>query len=127
MNKLLALLVVLLIALQYRLWFGEGSARDVLRLRDEVALHESEIEALRERNRALEAEVLDLKRGLNAVEERARSELGMIREGETFYQLVGEPRRDDGDLIRRAPPRADTGVDPAAQVADPPPAEAIAQ
>ncbi len=128
MNKLLALLVVLLIALQYRLWFGEGSARDVLRLRDEVALHQSEIQALRERNRALEAEVLDLKRGLNAVEERARSELGMIREGETFYQLVGEPQRDDGDLIRRAPAPAAGGDDPDAQVADPPPpAEVIAQ
>jgi cell division protein FtsB len=51
------------------------------------------LEKLRQRNRALQAEVLDLKKGLDAVEERARSELGMIKEGEVFYQVV-EPEKD---------------------------------
>lgn len=103
MNKLIAVLVVLLIALQYRLWFGEGSARDVLRLQGELTLHQSEIRALRERNRALEAEVTDLKLHLNAIEERARSELGMIRQGEVFYQLVGDAEEDESNLIQRQP------------------------
>lgn len=89
---MLAIVFVALIAvLQYRLWVGEGSFAEVHELRQATARQEQENQALRQRNRALEAEVRDLRTGLEAIEERARSELGMIKEGETFFQVV-EPR-----------------------------------
>ena len=92
MKVLLALLIVILIALQYRLWFGEGSAQEVWRLNQESKQTKSELLRLRGRNQALEAEVADLKSGLDAIEERARSELGMIDSDESFYQFVRESR-----------------------------------
>lgn len=88
---LVALLVVALFWLQYRIWVGDGSLAEVWQLRQEIAEQEEENQRLRERNRVLEAEVQDLKQGYKAIEERARSELGMIRENETFYQIV-EPK-----------------------------------
>lgn len=89
---LLITLLVLLAALQYRLWFGEANLRQVWSLEREIKQQQAENQALSQRNKQLEAEVLDLKNGLSALEERARSELGLIREGETFFQLV-EPGR----------------------------------
>ena len=89
---LLITLLVLLAALQYRLWFGEANLRQVWSLEQEIKQQQKENQALSQRNKQLEAEVQDLKNGLSALEERARSELGMIREGETFFQLV-EPGR----------------------------------
>ena len=88
MRILTILLIVLLLALQIRLWFGEGSQQEVMQMKKAVARQEAENETLRQRNRALEAEVENLKQGLEAIEERARSELGMIREGETFYRVI---------------------------------------
>jgi cell division protein FtsB len=82
-----ALLLALLI-LQYRLWVGEGSLAETYSLREQITAQKWELEGLRKRNRALHAEVVDLKTGLDAIEERARSELGMIRKGEVFYQTV---------------------------------------
>ncbi len=79
---------MLLLLLQYRLWVGEGSLAEVNNLKQEIATQQQELAQLRQRNRALMAEVQDLKQGLTAVEERARSELGMIRKGETFYQII---------------------------------------
>ena len=79
---------MLLILLQYRLWVGEGSLAEVNNLKKEIATQKLELKQLRQRNRALTAEVQDLKQGLDAIEERARSELGMIRKGETFYQII---------------------------------------
>ena len=93
MRFLIAILVILLLVLQFRLWVGEGSLAEVHGLKKEIAVQEAELEKLRERNRALEAEVMDLKQGLEAIEERARNELGMIREGEVFYQVI-EPEKD---------------------------------
>jgi cell division protein FtsB len=84
----LLLLVVVLAALQYRLWVEQGSLGEVTLLRREIAVQRAEIDKLRERNRALQAEVQDLKQGLEAIEERARGELGMVKPGETFLQLV---------------------------------------
>lgn len=81
-------LIALLLLLQYRLWFSDSSLVQVWRLQDQVEAQIQENEQLRERNRALEAEVIDLKTGTEAIEERARSELGMIKNGETFYQTV---------------------------------------
>lgn len=92
MKVLLALLLVMFLALQYRLWFGDGSAQEVWRLNQQSKQANSELQILRGRNQALEAEVADLKSGLDAIEERARSELGMIDSDETFYQFVRERR-----------------------------------
>lgn len=92
MKVLLTVLILILIALQYRLWFGEGSVQEVWRLNQESKLTKAEMLRLRGRNQALEAEVADLKSGLDAIEERARSELGMIDSDEDFYQFVRERR-----------------------------------
>lgn len=96
MKALVYTLLALLLALQYPLWFGNSSAVSLWRLQREVAAQKAENARLMERNAALEAEVLDLKNGLAAIEERARSELGMVKKGETFYQVIekeGAPAR----------------------------------
>ncbi|HET6397449.1 MAG TPA: cell division protein FtsB [Pseudoxanthomonas sp.] len=91
MRWVLLALVLLLGWLQYRLWFGAGSAGEVSALQAQVEHQRRENGGLKERNAALAAEVRDLKEGVDAVEERARSELGMIRPGEVFYRVVEEP------------------------------------
>jgi cell division protein FtsB len=88
MKFLLAGLVILLGLLQYRMWLGEGGMREVARLRSEISHQNEENTSLRERNRTLAAEVQDLKKGTTAIEERARTDLGMVGQGETFYQVV---------------------------------------
>jgi cell division protein FtsB len=88
MRVLLAILLIVLVALQFKLWFGEGGYRDVQRLAQRVEEQAAENEALAQRNRELQAEVEDLRQGLEAIEERARSELGLIKENEEFYQVV---------------------------------------
>lgn len=96
MRYLFLALLVLLVLLQYRLWVGEGSFAEVWRLHQDVAEQQTENTRLRERNEALDAEVKDLKQGLDAIEERAREELGMIKEDEIFYQIIeeeGKPSR----------------------------------
>jgi cell division protein FtsB len=82
-----ALLVVLLV-LQYRLWVGEGSLAEVMQLKRQLAMQSAELADLRERNATLQAEVDDLRQGLDAIEARARTELGLIRPGETYFQLL---------------------------------------
>ena len=96
MRWLLLILTLVFLGLQFKLWVGEGSLAEVWHLKGAVEQQRAENAQLQERNRALDAEVKDLKQGLEAVEERARSELGMIREGETFYQVI-EP---DGNNAR---------------------------
>jgi cell division protein FtsB len=88
MRILIAILIILLLVLQYRLWIGKGSLAEVSNLQQEIGDLEQELVILRERNRALQAEVGDLRSGNAAIEERARSELGMIKEGEVFYQVI---------------------------------------
>ncbi|MCK5308782.1 MAG: cell division protein FtsB [Gammaproteobacteria bacterium] len=88
MKKLLILLVILLVYLQLNLWFGDDGLQEVWRLHKDVERQSQENSELRERNEALDAEVLDLQQGLEAIEEHAREDLGMIKEGETFYQVV---------------------------------------
>jgi cell division protein FtsB len=85
---LLVLLLALLAWLQYRLWFGSGGEREVAALHAQVRTQARDNAGLEQRNDALAAEVEDLKSGEAAVEERARSELGMIKPGETFYRVV---------------------------------------
>lgn len=92
MRWVIALLVLLLLGLQWRLWWGDGSIQEVLRLRQAVAEQRQENAELRRRNHALAADVWDLKHGLQALEERARRELGMIGRDEVFYRIV---TRDD--------------------------------
>ncbi len=84
----IAILVLLLLVLQYRLWMGDSSVREVWRLQQAVEQQRQENQRLRARNQVLEAEVNDLKQGVDAIEERARSELGMIKKDETFYQVI---------------------------------------
>ena len=88
MRILIAILLITLLWLQYRLWVGEGSLAEVYSLRKEIETQKGELAVLKRRNQSLQAEVDDLKQGLAAIEERARTELGMIKEGETFYQVV---------------------------------------
>ena len=88
MKIILSILVGLLLILQYKLWFGDGNMREVWQLRESIEAQKKENETLRQRNAALEAEVQDLKQGMEAIEERARSELGMIKKDETFFQVI---------------------------------------
>lgn len=88
MKWLILALTVLLALLQYELWFGDGGLRDMWHLEEQVTEQEGENQRLRERNAALAAEVRDLKTGLEAVEARARLELGMIKDDEVFYQVI---------------------------------------
>ena len=90
--RLLALLLLALLAwLQYRLLFGEGGAVAAAGLQEKVDRQIVENRGLRQRNEQLAAEVENLKSGEAAAEERARSELGMIKPGETFYRVVEPP------------------------------------
>ena len=92
MRMLLAVLITLTALVQYRLWFADGGSRDLWRVEAAVAERRAANDKLVVRNRLLAAEVGDLKRGLEAVEERARVELGLLGEGETFYQIVDRRR-----------------------------------
>jgi cell division protein FtsB len=94
MRWLAAALVVVIVLLQYRIWVSGDGVREVGRLKTAVALQRAQNGRLAERNRQLAAEVRDLKTGLDALEERARSDLGMIGPNETFYQVV--PQRPSG-------------------------------
>ena len=103
---LLALLLALLAWLQYRLWFGEGGERQVAALQAQVQQQARDNAGLKQRNEALAAEVEDLKSGEAAAEERARSELGMIKPGETFYRVVdpdNQPAPADSQQADRTP------------------------
>jgi cell division protein FtsB len=85
------LLIVLLLTLQWKLWVGADGMREVHALRANVTRLQAENLKLKRRNQALEADVKDLKHNGQAVESRARSELGLIKPGETFYQVVNPP------------------------------------
>lgn len=120
MKKLILFLLVLVGLLQYRLWFGDGGIREYQRTLHRIDELRAEGERLRERNAALDADVRDLKEGTDAIEERARQELGMIRAGETFVQVVEhvppppaaipeQPRRPAAKSGKRSTPKAKPG------------------
>jgi cell division protein FtsB len=94
MRWVVVVLLLLVCWLQYRIWVGQGSIAELITLRDEITAQKEEIQRLRTRNRTLEAEVEDLRSGEDALEERARSELGMIKEGEIFLQVIDRPRAE---------------------------------
>lgn len=81
-------LAALVVALQYPLWLGKGGWVKVWELDRQLVAQREQTARLKARNDALDAEVRDLKQGLEAIEERARMELGMIRKDEVFYQVV---------------------------------------
>jgi cell division protein FtsB len=93
MKPLAIALASLIVALQYPLWFGKGGWLKVRDLDRQVAAQRETNAALKARNDALDAEVRDLKQGLEAVEERARTDLGMIKKDEIFYQVVREEKK----------------------------------
>ncbi len=82
------ILAAALVLLQYRLWLSDQGMREVARLQAAVETQKADNRAQRDHNRQLAAEVTDLKGGMTALEERARSELGMVGSSETFYQVV---------------------------------------
>lgn len=90
MKWLWLIALLLLGGLQYSLWVGDGSLAHVTQLKQQIDEQARENEQLLERNRVLTAEVIELKQGLETVEERARHELGMVKEGETLFQLSDE-------------------------------------
>lgn len=90
MKWLLSLLILLLLLLQFRLWFSDSSLLEIWKLQQQISEQNAENTQLKERNAALQAEVKDLKQGMQAIEERARSELGLIKKGETFYQVIDD-------------------------------------
>jgi cell division protein FtsB len=92
MRWILTLLLLLLAGLQYRLWVGQGSWEQIVSLQRQIEQQQSLNQQLQNRNMVLENEVRDLKKGLGSVEARARSELGLIKPGETFYLLVDEEK-----------------------------------
>lgn len=96
------ILLVLVGVLQLRLWTGPWSLPEVHRLEDKVKAQRDENEGLKKRNAALAADVEDLKSGKDAVEERARSELGMVKPGEVFYQVI-EPPKGGGAAEKKSP------------------------
>ena len=81
----------LILLLQYPLWLGKGSWMRVWDLDRQVAAQNTVNDALQRRNNGLDAEVRDLKNGLGAIEERARFELGMIKDDEVFFQILEAP------------------------------------
>lgn len=98
--KIIALvLLVLLIWLQYKIWLQDGGIPEIIQLQQEGEQVGQEVKQLQERNQSLDAEVKDLKKGLDAIEERARSEMGMIKEGEIYYQVI-EPKDDTQETDR---------------------------
>lgn len=87
--KILAfVLLILFIWLQYKIWLQDGGLPEVIELQQEIEQVRTEVGKLQERNSSLDAEVKDLKKGLDAIEERARSEMGMIKKGEVYYQVI---------------------------------------
>lgn len=88
MKTIIIIMAVMLLLLQSKLWFGDASVRDVITLKQTVKEQQLKNEQVKQRNAVLAAEVEDLKTGLEAIEERARSELGMIKKDETFIHIV---------------------------------------
>lgn len=86
MRPTIIVLIFLLLGIQLKLWLGDGSVKQWLHLERKLAEEEEQNQLLAARNRAVEADILELKSGEQALEEQARYELGMVKEGEVFYQ-----------------------------------------
>ncbi len=110
MRILIFTLALLLAWLQYRLWVGEGSLAEIHALKADIAHQTQEMAQLRARNQALAAEVANLKSGNEALEERARMDLGMIKPGEVFLQVIeGQPATPNTETKPETKPGSKAG------------------
>jgi cell division protein FtsB len=91
------ILIILFGLLQYRLWFGKNSAPDYFTLNSELIRQQQDNDKLRQRNKLIYADTDDLKLGFEAIEERARNELGMIKENETFFRVIPQKQAKKQD------------------------------
>ena len=96
MKIIIAGLLTLVVLLQLTLWFGKDGLGDLWAQKQSAEYIQKENHKLRQRNETLQAEVIDLKTKLNAVEERARTDLGLVKKGETFYQIIEDKSPPDG-------------------------------
>ncbi|MEI8237364.1 MAG: cell division protein FtsB [Methylococcaceae bacterium] len=88
MKIIVIILLVIIVQLQYRLWFGDGSVNEISAYQKRLNEVKLQVEEKKHRNEMLYAEVLDLRKGQESIEERARDELGMIKNGETFVEVI---------------------------------------
>lgn len=100
MRLITAVLLLFLLLLQYRLWFGKNSVPDYMALEEEVTRQVANNNKLKQRNKLLYADTDDLKSGTEAIEERARHELGMIKQGETFFRVIPNDDADNKGRLR---------------------------
>jgi cell division protein FtsB len=109
-------LITLVVLLQYLLWIAEDGVRQTYALRVSIQAQAEENTVLNERNQALEADITDLKNGLTAIEERARTEMGMIRPDETFYRVLEQPLPSPSVTLAKPglPPKPPATVKPPA-------------
>lgn len=91
------ILLTFLLLLQYRLWFGKNSVPDYLDLKEEVTRQTADNDKLKQRNKILYADIDDLKSGVEAIEERARNELGLIKEDEVFFRVIPKHKEETLD------------------------------
>lgn len=125
MRKLTVVLIVLIALLQYPLWLGKGGWLRVWQYSQQIEAHEKRNDYYRQRNETLRAEVRDLKQGQSAVEERARSELGMIKQDEVFYQVMQRKNPNPAapaSVITATPPKETVNPANAVPVVPDPPA-----
>lgn len=125
MRKLTVVLIVLIALLQYPLWLGKGGWLRVWQYSQQIEAHEKRNDYYRQRNETLRAEVRDLKQGQSAVEERARSELGMIKQDEVFYQVMQRKNPNPAapaSVITATPPKETASPANAVPVVPDPPA-----
>ena len=97
MKLFVAFMLSTFLFLQYQLWVDPTGVRKVIHLSSSIVQQKDDNQRLHERNEVLAAEVEDLKSGYDAIEERARMELGMIRQGETFFQVIDSPPDSNGE------------------------------
>jgi len=88
MRPIFIILIIALVVLQHKLWLGDGNIIQWIHLEKKLTVHQKENDLLAARNKALEADIKELKSGDQALEEQARTELGMIKKGETYYQFI---------------------------------------
>lgn len=101
MKKLAVTLVALIILAQYPLWYGKGSWLNVFEIDQQIAIQRQTNQKLQNRNTVLEAEVNDLKKGLDAIEELVRNELGMIQKDEVFFQIMENNEENSSQIERQ--------------------------